>query len=145
MLVLDFPPELPERLACAISAAVTYEVPANIVLAVAGKEDCRPGQWKRNDNGTHDVGPTQVNRANLRELSCYGITANDVARAGRYSFEPAAWRLRKRFRRDNGSLGHVLRTITRALRVTRCFIVWISSGELPCGRDGSNGIQRKLA
>ena len=35
--VADMPPQIQERVVCSISAAVKYEVPANIVLAVAEK------------------------------------------------------------------------------------------------------------
>lgn len=89
---------------CAVSAAVKYEVPANIVLAVAEKEGGKPGQWVRNSNGTHDVGPMQFNTAYLRDLARYGITADDVAAAGCYSFDLAAWRLRMHIRNDKGDL-----------------------------------------
>jgi hypothetical protein len=34
-----------ERVVCSISAAVKYEVPVNIILAVAEKEAGKPGQW----------------------------------------------------------------------------------------------------
>ena len=77
MLVLDLPPELQERVVCSISAAVKYEVPANIVLAVAEKEGGRPGQRKHNGNGTDDVGSMQFNTGFLRELARFGITTND--------------------------------------------------------------------
>jgi hypothetical protein len=89
---------------CSISAAVKYDVPANIVLAVAEKEGGRPGQWKHNGNGSDDVGPMQFNTAYLRELARFGITANDVARSDCYSFDLAAWRLRMHIRRDAGDL-----------------------------------------
>ncbi len=104
MPFLDLPPQLQERVTCSISAAVKYEVPVNIVLAVAEKEGGRPGQWKRNANGTDDVGPMQFNTAYLRELARYGITATDVAGAGCYSFDLAAWRLRMHIKRDDGDL-----------------------------------------
>lgn len=61
MPFIDLPPQLQERVICSISAAVKYEVPANIVLAVAEKEGGKPGQWVKNTNGTHDVGPMQFN------------------------------------------------------------------------------------
>jgi hypothetical protein len=79
-------------------------VPVNIVLAVAEKEGGKPGQWVRNSNGTHDVGPMQFNTAYLRDLARYGITADDVAAAGCYSFDLAAWRLRMHIRNDKGDL-----------------------------------------
>jgi hypothetical protein len=101
---LDIPPQMQERVACSISAAVKYDVPANIVLAIAEKEAGKPGQWVKNSNGTHDVGPMQFNTSYLKELTRYGITANDVAAAGCYPFDLAAWRLRLHIRKDSGDL-----------------------------------------
>jgi hypothetical protein len=104
MLFVDLPPQAQERVFCSITAASKYGVPANIVLAVAEKEAGKPGQWVRNTNGTHDVGPMQFNTAYLRDLARYGITANDVAVAGCYSFDLAAWRLRQHIKYDKGDL-----------------------------------------
>lgn len=102
--VADLPPLEQERVVCSISSAVKYQVPANIVLAIAEKEGGKPGQRVRNTNGTHDVGPMQFNTAYLRELERYGIEADDVAAAGCYAFELAAWRLRMHLRNDRGDL-----------------------------------------
>jgi hypothetical protein len=99
-----FPPELQSRIICSIAAAVKYRVPANIVLAVAEKEGGRPGQWRPNRNGTYDVGSMQFNTAYLTDLARHGITASDVATAGCYSFELAAWRLRQHLYKDKGDL-----------------------------------------
>ncbi|EDV1310799.1 muramidase [Escherichia coli] len=102
--IADMPPLEQERVVCSISAAMKYEVPANIVLAVAEKEGGRPGQRVRNSNGTHDVGPMQFNTAYLRDLEKYGITADDVAASGCYSFDLAAWRLRGHILHDSGDI-----------------------------------------
>jgi hypothetical protein len=104
MPFIDLPPQLQERVICSISAAVKYEVPANIVLAVAEKEAGKPGQWVKNTNGTHDVGPMQFNTVYLADLARHGITANDAAAAGCYSFDLAAWRLRQHICKDKGDL-----------------------------------------
>jgi hypothetical protein len=104
MPVADLPPQLQERVVCSIAAAVKYQVPANIVLAVAEKEAGKPGQWVLNTNGTHDVGPMQFNTAYLRDLARYGITPADVAAAGCYAFDLAAWRLRQHINKDRGDL-----------------------------------------
>ncbi len=104
MPVADLPPQLQERVVCSITAAVKYQIPANIVLAVAEKEAGKPGQWMRNANGTHDVGPMQFNTAYLRDLAGYGITPADVAAAGCYAFDLAAWRLRQHIKKDRGDL-----------------------------------------
>src|SRR5437868_611207 len=94
MPFLDLPPQMQERVVCSISSAVKYEVPANIVLAVAEKEAGKPGQWVANTNGTYDVGSLQFNTEYLRGLARYGITAEHVAAAGCYPYDLAAWRLR---------------------------------------------------
>jgi hypothetical protein len=104
MTTPNIPPQMQERIVCSISAAVKYQVPANIVLAVAEKEAGKPGQWVRNSNGTHDVGSMQFNTAYLGELARYGITANDVAASGCYSFDLAAWRLSGHIRHDKGDI-----------------------------------------
>ena len=104
MPVADLPPQLQERVVCSIAAAVKYQIPANIVLAVAEKEGGKPGQWVRNANGTHDVGSMQFNTAYLRDLAGYGITPADVAAAGCYAFDLAAWRLRQHIKKDRGDL-----------------------------------------
>ena len=100
----DLPPPIQERIVCSVIAAVKYEVPSNILLAVAEKEGGKPGQWVRNSNGTYDVGPMQFNTAYLGDLSRYGITAKDVAAAGCYAYELAAWRLRMHLRNDTGDV-----------------------------------------
>ena len=82
-ILADLPPQIQERVVCSITAAMKYEVPANIVLAVAEKEAGKPGQRVRNSsNGTYDVGPMQFNTAYLKDLARYGITAEDVASTG---------------------------------------------------------------
>lgn len=78
--------EVQYRITCSIAAAVRYRVPANLFLAVAEKENGKPGQRRLNRNGTQDVGFMQFNTAYLADLARYGITATDVATAGCYSF-----------------------------------------------------------
>lgn len=104
MPFLDLPPQMEERVVCSITAAIKYEVPVNIVLAVAEKEAGKPGQWVRNANGTHDIGAMQFNTKYLQDLARYGIQAQDVAAAGCYAFDLAAWRLRGHLKHDHGDL-----------------------------------------
>jgi len=104
LLIGDLPPHLQERVVCSISAAAKYQVPANVILAIAEKEGGRPGQWKSNRNGTHDVGPMQFNTSYLSDLARFGIAADDVAAGGCYSFDLAGWRLRQHMQKDVGDL-----------------------------------------
>ena len=100
----DIPPQMQQQVVCAISAAIKYEVPANIVLAVAQKEGGKPGQWVMNSNGTYDVGTMQFNTAYLKELQRYGIRPEDAARSDCYPYDLAAWRLRGHLRHDQGDI-----------------------------------------
>lgn len=93
----DIPPQIQERIVCSISAALKYQVPANIILGVAEKEAGKPGQWIRNSDGSYDVGQMQFNTNYLADLAHYGITANDVAATGCNAFHLATWRLRTHF------------------------------------------------
>lgn len=101
---IDLPPQHEERVMCSIAAAIKYAIPANIVLAVAEQEGGRPGQWVRNRNGSFDVGAMQFNTTYLKDLARYGISSADVAAAGCYPYELAAWRLRGHLRDDSGDI-----------------------------------------
>ncbi|MBA3754705.1 MAG: transglycosylase SLT domain-containing protein [Nitrosomonas sp.] len=102
--MIDLPPDMQERVMCSITAAVKYEIPANILLAIAEKEGGKPGQWVRNSNGTHDVGAMQFNTTYLKDLSKYGITTDHVAEAGCYAYDLAAWRVRQHIKNDPGDV-----------------------------------------
>ncbi len=93
-----------ERVICSVTASIKYDVPANIILAVAELENGKSGQYRRNKNGSEDVGIMQFNSNYLLELSVYGITSKDVAQAGCYPYELATWRLRKHILHDKGDL-----------------------------------------
>ena len=102
--MMDLPPDMQERVVCSITAAVKYEIPANILLAIAEKEGGKPGQWVSNSNGTHDVGSMQFNTMFLQDLSKYGITPDHVANSGCYSYDLAAWRVRLHIKNDKGDI-----------------------------------------
>ena len=101
---MDLPLDLQERVVCSITAAIKYEIPANILLAIAEKEGGKPGQWVSNRNGTHDVGSMQFNTSYLQDLSKYGITPDHVANAGCYAYDLAAWRVRLHIKNDKGDI-----------------------------------------
>ena len=101
---MDLPPDMQERVVCSITAAIKYEIPANILLAIAEKEGGKPGQWVHNSNGTHDVGSMQFNTAYLGDLARHGITTDDVAQSGCYPFDLAAWRVRQHIKNDQGDI-----------------------------------------
>lgn len=102
--MMDMPPVMQERVVCSITAAIKYEIPANILLAIAEKEGGKPGQWVRNKNGTNDVGAMQFNTSYLNDLSQYGIEPTHVAQPGCYAYDLAAWRVRLHIKNDQGDI-----------------------------------------
>lgn len=100
----DIPSERQEMVSCSLGAALAYDVPANILLAIAEKEAGKPGQWVRNSNGSYDVGTLQFNTTYLRDLTRYGISATDVAAPGCFPFLLAAWRIRGHLQHDGGDV-----------------------------------------
>ena len=102
--MLDLPPMQQERIACSIMAAIKYQVPANILLAIAEKEGGQPGMVVANKNVTYDIGSMQFNSAYLRDLRKYGIAPGHVATHGCYPYSLAAWRIRQHLLHDKGSI-----------------------------------------
>lgn len=63
---------------CINSAAITYHVPATLILSIIKIENGRNGLAKRNSNGSYDYGPLQINSWWLPTLRRYGITQHDI-------------------------------------------------------------------
>lgn len=93
-----------ERVMCSISASIKYEIPVNIMLAIAEKEGGRPGQVVKNKNGTVDVGPMQFNTVYLKELKRFGIDPIDISAPGCFPYDVAAWRIRGHIKNDTGDI-----------------------------------------
>lgn len=55
--------------ACIFAAAQTYSVPPTVILGVLHVEGGRVGMASPNTNGTHDLGPMQINTLWLKKLA----------------------------------------------------------------------------
>lgn len=63
---------------CINQAAVTYFVPAKVILSVLAVEAGEPGMAKANTNGTFDYGPMQINTIWLSKVAPYGYTKEQI-------------------------------------------------------------------
>jgi hypothetical protein len=90
------------QIACIMEASARYEVPANMLLAIAEQEGGQPGQYVLNRNGTYDIGTMQFNTSYLKELRQYGINEAAVASPGCFPYHLAAWRVRGHLHDDDG-------------------------------------------
>ncbi|MGC1853795.1 MAG: lytic transglycosylase domain-containing protein [Candidatus Aquirickettsiella sp.] len=57
---------------CINQAAITYHVPATLILSVLAVENGRKGSALPNRNGTFDYGPMQINSIWLSKIRPYG-------------------------------------------------------------------------
>lgn len=56
---------------CIFAAAQTYAVPPSVLLGILHVEGGRAGQAVSNTNGTHDLGPMQINTIWIPQLAKY--------------------------------------------------------------------------
>lgn len=80
---------------CINQAAITYHVPAKLILSVLKAEGGRNGLASRNQNGSYDYGPMQINTSWLKDLKRYGYSANDLQFNPCKNVKVGAWILSK--------------------------------------------------
>jgi soluble lytic murein transglycosylase-like protein len=63
---------------CINQAAVTYYVPAKVIISVLNTESGEVGMASPNKNGTYDYGPMQINSIWLAKVAPYGYTREQI-------------------------------------------------------------------
>lgn len=76
---------------CASEAAKRYQIPEALFIGILMTEGGRVGQIHRNDNGSYDMGPAQINSTHLPELATKGITREQVIQDGCLNIQIGAW------------------------------------------------------
>lgn len=76
---------------CINQAAISYHIPAILLVSVLKTENGRNGMIKQNSNGTYDLGPMQINSRWLAQLSPYGITASALQNKPCINVSVGAW------------------------------------------------------
>jgi hypothetical protein len=84
---------------CVVDAANAAGLPLAALVGVLATENGRAGEALRNDNGTWDMGPFQVNTVHVNELAAMGIAPEAVLRDGCANAYAAAWLLRREYNR----------------------------------------------
>lgn len=72
LLINDVPIE------CINQAAITYQIPANLLISVLKVEGGKAGLAKKNTNGSYDYGPMQINSIWLESLAVHGYTRERI-------------------------------------------------------------------
>jgi soluble lytic murein transglycosylase-like protein len=63
---------------CINQAAVTYLVPAQVIISVLDVENGTVGMASPNSNGTYDYGPMQINSIWIPKIAPYGYTKQQI-------------------------------------------------------------------
>lgn len=63
---------------CINQAAITYHVPATLIISIISVEGGAVGSATPNKNGTYDYGPMQINTYWLSRIAPYGFTQQQV-------------------------------------------------------------------
>lgn len=66
------------NLDCINDAAISYHLPAILIIAVLKTENGKIGAVTQNKNKTYDIGPMAINSSWLPELKKYGVTQQDI-------------------------------------------------------------------
>lgn len=89
---------------CVADAAQRYQVPELLLHALLRQEGGRLHQRVRNRNGTHDLGPAQINSAWLTHFARYGLTESHLLGDFCINIAAAAYILRSFQLRKAGDL-----------------------------------------
>lgn len=82
-------------LQCVVDSARRWDVPELLIHSVIAKEGGKPGTWSRNNNGTFDLGPAQINTATWKDyIAPHGITTSQLASNTCLNIQAAAYVLK---------------------------------------------------
>ena len=63
---------------CINQAAITYHVPATMIITILKTEGGKNGEANKNKDGSYDYGSMQINSCWLEKIGSYGYTRQDI-------------------------------------------------------------------
>lgn len=100
----SLPVDVPPVPACMVQAATDYSLPLRGLIAVWLTEGGRLGTESKNQNGTRDYGPMQINTAWVQRLQAdFGVTQAMLTHDFCWSVRAGAYILRYEINRAGGS------------------------------------------
>lgn len=88
---------------CINQAAITYHVPATLILSVLAVENGKKGSASPNRNGTFDYGPMQINSIWLSKIRRYGYTQHQLQYDPCINVNVGTWILSQQIANDASS------------------------------------------
>lgn len=94
---------------CLIDASRKFQIPLAVILTIMDVEKGMVGMASRNKNGTHDLGPMQINTVHLDILTRkFGVTHNDLQTNGCLNVHVGTWRIASLLKETGGDLWEAL-------------------------------------
>jgi soluble lytic murein transglycosylase-like protein len=100
-------PDIPVPLHCINKAAIEYNIPAKLLIALLQAERGKVGQLIKNKNGSYDIGPAQINSSWLPVLKMHGITQAEVQFDPCINIKVGAWIAAKAIASENNLLSGI--------------------------------------
>jgi hypothetical protein len=88
---------------CINQAAITYHVPATLILSVLAVENAKKGSASPNRNGTFDYGPMQINSIWVSKIRRYGYTQHQLQYDPCINVNVGTWILSQQIANDASS------------------------------------------
>ena len=101
------PPNIPPMIAtpvtqaCIVQTANRFDLPPRLLLTVLKVEGGTVGKVSRNQNGTYDIGPMQINSKWVSNFKGY-VTEQEILYDGCINLQVGAWILRKYINDSDG-------------------------------------------
>ena len=102
-------------LACILHASVLQQIPDVLVMALLKTEGGTVGQWTTNTDGSHDLGPMQINDrtwlqkiANMQFSGNRQVAAQDLIYDGCYNVQVGAYIFAGYLKDANGDYGKAI-------------------------------------
>jgi len=86
-------PVQPVTQSCLLETAQRFELPLRLLQTILMVEGGRVGEYRKNTNGTYDLGPMQVNTIWVEHFKPY-ISPTDILYNGCVNLQVGAWILR---------------------------------------------------
>ena len=101
-MIIDAPPPIiPVTEQCIVEAAERFDLPATVIYSILKVEGGKVGETNKNNNGTYDIGPMQINSIWLPTFAKY-LSKQELIYDGCKNILAGAWILKANILRVRG-------------------------------------------
>lgn len=102
------PPNIPVPIVinqeCLLTAALGYQIPPDLLVAIRQQEGGQVGKATKNNNGSRDLGPMQINTVHAEMFQDLGVSQAAIRDSECVNLLAGAFLLRKAINRNDGHI-----------------------------------------